>query len=103
MLQAGVVLTTSAVVYITGAANTQTIIKAARFANVTAGVVTFTVYRLASGGSPLMVIPPRSIAANGTDLAPELSNMVLNAGDAVQCLASAISSVDFFASGWVAS
>jgi hypothetical protein len=105
VLQAGVVLTTSAVAYITGPANSQVIVKRAVFNNTTAGAVTFTVYRVPSGGSVgtgNQIISARSISAGGTDLAPELANMVLNAGDTVQALASAGTSINMFASGFVA-
>lgn len=105
VLQAGAVLTTSAATYITAAANSQTIIKRAVFTNVTGGAVTFTVYRVPSGGSAVTgneIIPARSIAAGATDLAPELSNMVLNAGDFIAALASTGTSINMFASGFVA-
>lgn len=98
-------LTTSAVVYVTGSLNGQTIIKRGVFTNVTAGAITITVYRVTNGGTAgatNILIDARSIAALGTDLAPELANMVLNAGDTVQCLASAGSSINFTASGFVA-
>lgn len=103
VLQPGVVLTASQVSYITGAALSQTIIKRAVFANTTGGSVTITAWRLPSGGAALIIIPPRAVTANSTDLAPELANMVLNAGDAIQCEASAATSINFFASGFIAS
>lgn len=106
VLQAGVQITTAAVAYVTGAANAQTLVKRAVFTNVTAGAITITVHRVPSGGTAgatNMIIDTRSIAALGTDLAPELANMVLTAGDTIQCLASANASINFFASGFVAS
>jgi hypothetical protein len=107
VLAASAQLTNSAATYITGAANGQTIIKGAVFSNVTNGAVTVTVYRVASGGTPgptNLLIPARSIgAAPATDLAPELTNMVLNPGDTIQCLASAATSINFTASGFFAS
>jgi hypothetical protein len=99
-------LTAGVVTYITGTANAQTIIKRAVFTNVTAGAVTFTVWRVPSGGtsgSTNLLIDARSIAAGGTDLAPELANMVLYAGDTIQAEASAATSINFTASGFVAS
>jgi hypothetical protein len=102
-LQPGAVLTTSPVAYVTGAANTQTIIKRAVFTNITAGAVTITVSRTPSGGSPLVIISVRSVAGNSTDLAPELANMVLGGGDTINAFASAGASINVFASGFVAS
>jgi hypothetical protein len=106
VLAASAQLTESAVAYITGALNGLTIIKSASFSNVTPGSVSFTVYRVASGGTPgvtNILIDTRPIpAAPGTDLAPELTNMVLNPGDTIQCLASATGSLNFTASGFFA-
>lgn len=99
-------ITTGAVAYITAAANTQVIIKNAVFTNVTGGAITITVYRVAAAGSPgatNTVISAQSIAAGGTYLAPELINMVLNAAETIQCLASANTSINFTASGFVVS
>jgi hypothetical protein len=103
VLQPGVVLTTSSAPCVTGASASQTVIKRAVFTNVTAGAVTFTVTRTPSAGAPLTIINARSIAAGGTDLAPELANMVLNAGDIIAALASAGASINVFASGFVTS
>jgi hypothetical protein len=103
VLQPGLVLTTSSVAFVTCAANVQTIVKRVVFSNPTAGAVTITVTRTPSGGSPLTIIDVQSLAANGTYLAPELANMVLNAGDTLSALASAATSVNVFASGFVAS
>lgn len=106
VLQPGAVLTAAAVAYVTGALNSQTIIKRAVFTNSTNGAVTYTVYVVPFGDTPTManvIILSRSIAAFGTDLAPELANMVLNQGDTIQCLAGAVTSINVFASGFVAS
>ena len=103
VLQPGAVLTTSTVTYITGAANSQTIIKRVVFTNVTAGAVTITVFRTPSGGSPLTIIDVQSIPGNATYLAPELANMVLSGGDTIGAQASAGASINVFASGFVAS
>jgi hypothetical protein len=97
------VLTVGNVTYITGAANSKTIIKRAVFTNATAGAVTFAVSITPSGGAGLEIIYNRSLAANASDLAPELSNWVLNGGDTVQAVASAGASIHMFASGFVAS
>jgi hypothetical protein len=105
VLQPGTQITASPLAYVTASANSQAIIKRAVFTNVTAGAVTFTVFRVSSGGTAGVtntIIVARSIAAGGTDLAPELANMVLNAGDMVQAEASAAASINVFASGFVA-
>lgn len=97
-------ITTGAVAYVTGPANGQALIKRAVFTNITAGAVTITVYRVASGGSPgsaNIVIDARPVPALGTDLAPELSNMVLSAGDTIQALASANTSINLTVSGFI--
>src|ERR1700760_3696459 len=91
VLQPGVVLTNAAAAIVTSAALTQSIIKRAVFTNPTAGALTITVHRVPSGGTAsgtTVIISARSIAAGGTDLAPELVNMVLNPGDMIQALAS---------------
>lgn len=100
VLNPGVVLTTSFVPVVTSASLTQTIIKRAVADNVTGGSVTFSVTRTPSGGSPLVIIPPRTIAAGTSDLCPELTNMVLNSADSIAAEASAGSSINFFASGF---
>lgn len=100
-LQPGLVLTTSNAVMVTGATKSQTIVKRAVFTNVTNAAVTFSVTLLPFGGSGLVIIPQRTIALFGTDLAPELSNLVLNGGDEIVALASAGAAVNAFASGFV--
>ncbi len=100
VLQPGVVLGTALASVVTAAANTQAVIKRAVCANPTGGAVTVTLSRIPSGGAALVIVPTRSIAANGTDLLPELTNMVLNAGDVIEASASAAASVNFFASGF---
>lgn len=106
VLQRGIQLTATAAVYITGGPNSLTIIKRAVFTNITGAAVTYSVWRVfASGtqGATNQIIPPRTIAAGSTDLAPELAGMMLGAGDTIQCLASAAASVNMFASGYVTS
>lgn len=103
VLQAGAQLTTAAVTYVTGTANSQIIIKRGVFTSLSSGAVTITVYRVPSGGSAAttnIIIDARPIPPFGTDLAPELANMVLASGDTIQCLASANTSINFFASGF---
>lgn len=100
--EGGVTLTTSTVVYITGAVNSQYVIKRAVFTNTTNVATTFTVTRTPSGGSAFTLIPARSITGPGTDLAPELANMVLLPGDEISAFASANASINMFATGWTA-
>ena len=98
-------ITNTAAIYITGPANAQVIIKRGVFTNVTGGAVTITVHRVVSAGSVAaanMLISARSVAAGETDLAPELANMVLDAGDTIRAFASANTSINFTASGFVA-
>lgn len=105
VLQPAIVLTTGVVAVVTGPVNGQAIIKQKVFTNTTAGAVTITVYRVPNGGTPgtgNIIIAARSIGpAPGTDLAPELANAVLNAGDTIQAEASAGTAINFFASGFV--
>jgi hypothetical protein len=106
VLQPGMQLGTVAAVAVLGAANSQTIVKRAVFTNTGTAAATITAYRVANGGSVAVtneIIPGRSVAGGTTDLAPELSNMVLNAGDEIQCLSGTAAQVNFFASGFVAS
>ena len=98
-------LTNATATYITGAALSETIIKNAVFTNFTGGAVTFTVWHVPNAGTAAnanLLIQTRSIAAGGTDLAPELINLVLAAGDTIQALAGANTSINFTASGFVA-
>lgn len=106
VFNAGTVLTTSAVAQATCPALSQAVIKRAVFNNRTGGAQTVTIYRVPSGGaagSGNEVVTARTIGAGQTDLAPELVNMVLNAGDTIQALASANTSINCFVSGFVVS
>ena len=106
VLQPGAQLTTSSGSYVTGAANNVTIIKRATFNNVTSASVTFTVWRVTSGGSAgatNQLITARPIPASSTDLAPELSGIVLNGGDSIVCAAGSAAAINFFAAGYLTS
>lgn len=101
-----VVPLTVATPFITGAPGVQTTITRAFFTNITAGAVSIGVYRVPSGGSAVsgtIIIPARSIAANGTDLAPELAGMVLAPGDTIQCEATSAAAINITASGFITS
>lgn len=102
VLQPGTLLAGAADVFLTGAVNSQSIIKRAVFANTSTVAATFSVSRQAAGGSPLVLIPPRSIAANGTDLAPELVNSVLNGGDELIANVGTVAAINAFLSGFTA-
>lgn len=97
-------LTGSAATYITGAALQKTTITRARITNTdTATAFTFTLYRVASGGSASasnLLVNARSVAPGSNDLVPELNGMVLNAGDTIQGLASTTAKLNFTASGF---
>lgn len=104
VLQPGATLTASAAPYVTGAVNTLTVVSRAVFNNTGTAAVAFTVNRVPNGGSVAtgnQIISGRTIAAGATDLAPELGNMVLAAGDSIECLAGTAAVVNFFAFGFV--
>ena len=106
VLQPGVQLTMAAVAIVTCPVNAQVIIKRAVFTNVTSGAITLTVYRVQSGGTPgatNTIISAYSVAAGTAYVAPEFANMVLNAGDTIQALASATASINAFVSGLLTS
>lgn len=102
VLQSGILLSGTADVFLTGAVNAQTIIKRAVFANTTTVAATFSVSRQAVTGSPIEIVPPRSIAANGTDLAPELVNSVLNGGDELIANVGTVAAINAFLFGYIA-
>lgn len=79
-LQPGTTLTASAASVLTAGAGT-TVITSGVLSNPTAAAVSFTIQIQRSGGAALDVVPSRSIQANGTDLLPELSSLVLTNGD----------------------
>jgi hypothetical protein len=93
--------TTLAPIY-TAPANTTAIVKQAVFTNTSGGAVTFTVSITPSGGTARVLISARSIAAGGTDLAPELINLVLATGGVINASASAGTSINVVMSGMTA-
>lgn len=83
-------------------ANSKVIIRHVTFTNTTAGAITVTAYVVPNGGSPgaaSTVMSAQSVAGNATYVSPELSGIVLNAGDTLQCFASAATSISMNASG----
>jgi len=105
VLSPTVPVTNAAATYITGAANSQTLIKRAVVTNITGGAITFNLWRVPSGGTAVngnLVLNTQSVGANSQYLLPELANMVLYAGDTIQIQASANTSLNFTASGFTA-
>lgn len=91
----------SATTYYT-ATNLRARIDKATVCNTTAGAVTFTVYKITLAGSASAtntVISAKSVAAGETYTCPELVGHWLNAGDFIQALASAATSLSFAMSG----
>ena len=94
-------LTNSNATYYT-ATNVRTIIDKMTLCNTTGGAVTVTVDLVDSGGSAGVserVISALSINAGQTYTCPEVVGHVLNAGDSIQALCSASTSVTIRASG----
>jgi hypothetical protein len=83
-------------------ANSKVVVRHAVFVNHTAGAVTLSVYVVESGGSVTdarKVLDVLSIAAHTAYVSPELAGVVLNAGDAIQTVASASASISQNISG----
>ena len=84
------------------ATNIRTIIDKFTLTNTTAGAVTVTIDLVDSGGTAgasERMISARSIAAGETYICPEVVGHILNAGDSIQGLASANTSITIRASG----
>lgn len=82
--------------------NSRVIVRHVVFANTTAGAITVTGYVIPSGGSVTdagKVLDAFSIAAHSIYVSPEYAGVVLNAGDTIQCFASAATSISMNASG----
>jgi hypothetical protein len=80
----------------TQASNSVSIVRHAVFTNHTAGAVTITAHVVPSGGSASAankVLDAYSIAAHTAYVSPELSGCVLTAGDTIQTVASAATSI----------
>ena len=95
-------LTTGATTYYTAPANTSCIIRKITFMNTTAGAITVTVYLVPSGdtaGDDNTIAKTYSIAANTAWSCPDVEGHVLVAGDFVQALASAGTSITIIGSG----
>lgn len=106
VLRATTTVTNADAVYVTGAANAQTVIKRAVITNITAGAIAFDMWRVISGGSSAdgnLICKTQSVPATSTYPCPELANMVLLPGDTIHIQASANTSLNFTASGFVIS
>ncbi len=98
----GTVLTAAAVTQYTAPALTTTIIKKLTVTNTTATAQSVTIYLIPSAGAAgaaNTITSAKSIAPGAVYEAFECENHVLAAGDFVQALASAISSLTFAMSG----
>lgn len=105
VLCASTALTNADVAYITAAAG-QTMIRAAIVTNITGGAITFDMWRVPSGGSSAdgnLLLKTQSVPATGRYIVSELLNMVLLVGDTIHIQASANTSLNFTASGWLSS
>lgn len=94
--------TSVAALYTAPAGVKAVVVRAAVFTNTSGSARTFTVYVVRSGGSPgagNIVINAQSVAAGAAYVSSELANLVLGAGDSVQALASATSSINAVLSG----
>lgn len=92
----------AAAVQYTAPANSKVIIRHAVFVNTTAGAITVTAYIIPTGGSVTdagKIEDATSIAAHTAFTSPNLAGIVLNAGDTLQCFASAAASISLNASG----
>lgn len=82
--------------------NSRVIVRHVVFTNTTAGAVTVTAYVIPNGGSVAdsgKILDAYPIQAHTSYVSPELSGVVLNAGDSIQCFASAATSISMNASG----
>ncbi len=87
--------------YVTGAAQSVTVIKR-MVINPTNAAVNFTVWRVSFGQGAIVgnqIITARVVGAGKTDLCPELVNMVLAGGDQIQAACSVAGQINLFASG----
>ena len=97
-------LTTSAVAVVTCPASTKYRVTQCNALNVTGGAVTMTLHRVASAGSPAattQLTSAHSLAANTAYQCPEVVGIVLEAGETLQALASANTSITMAISGQV--
>lgn len=103
VLQPGTQLSNSAASIYTTGANGRTLVKRAVFTNVDTVTRLLTVYRVQSGGSATtgnIIINALRLAPGESYVAPELTNMVLNAGDAIFAKGDAASVINAFMSGF---
>lgn len=95
-------LTTSAAAYVTSPPNTYTRITHFNIVNYSGGAVTWTAYRVASGGSPSdanKLVDVKSIASKGSDQGPEVTGIILGPDESLQMLASGATALTIAISG----
>lgn len=82
--------------------NSKVVVRHGVFTNTTAGAVTLSIYIVPSGGSVVdaaKILDAFSIAAHTAYTSAEISGVVLNAGDSIQTVASAATSISQNISG----
>jgi hypothetical protein len=82
--------------------NSKVIVRHVVFCNTAVGAAKLTAEVVPSGGSSgnaAIVIDALSIAAGASYVSPELSGVVLNAGDSIQCFSDTATAISMNASG----
>ena len=85
-------LTTSTVAIYTSPTNARTRVTHANVVNYSGGAVTYSAWRVNSGGSAAnsnKITSLKSVATNASDQCPEINGQVLEPGDAIYMAASA--------------
>jgi len=98
----GIQLPNAVAVQYTCPANSKVVIRHVTFTNSDSGAHTVTAHIVPNGGSvtnATMVMDAQSISSKATYVSSELSGVVLNAGDTLQCFADAASEVSMNANG----
>lgn len=98
----GVQLPASVTPQYTCPTNSKVVIRHVTFTNTDTGSRTVTAHLVPAGGSvsaSTMVMDAQSIAASATYVSPELSGIVMNAGDTLQMFADTAAKVSVNASG----
>lgn len=93
-------LGTAAAGLYTAPAGKTAVVKRAVFCNSTATATGITVSVSRAGGGATALISAQQIPANSTYLAPELANLVLNAGDSISAGAGAAATISAVMSGF---
>ena len=102
VLKANFQLPNAVAIQYTCPANSAVVIRHVTFTNTDSGAHTVTAHLVPNGASvtaATMVIDAQSISSKATYVSPELSGIVMNAGDTLQCFADAAAFVSMNASG----